>query len=145
MRESTANLPKKNQMTSMSICGGGVGVAAGVGVAVAGGHVASVGKIGIPAKSTTEYSMRGCWGFIPPFGLGLPNYPSQIPFQCRYGGYRFSRQGITSLRMDISSSRRAFPIFVSGIPIGWEVKIPLKPSMLNLPSIISVKYFLMRR
>ena len=92
-------------------------------------------QIGIPAMSTTEYSLRGCWGFIPPFGRGLPNYPFQIPFQRRYGGYRFSRQGITSHRMDIfplpdghfPSSRQAFPIFPSGIPIGCEVKIPFKP------------------
>ena len=29
--------------------------------------------------------------------------------------------------------------------VGWEVKIPFKPSMLNLPSIFNVKYFLMRK
>ena len=56
-----------------------------------------VGKIGIPAMSTTGYSLKGCWGFIPPFGRGLPNYPSQIPFLRGYGGYRFSRRGITFL------------------------------------------------
>ena len=56
--------------------------------------------------STTDYSLRGCWGFIPPFDLGLPNYPSQTPFRRGYGGYRFSRRGITSLRTDISSSRQ---------------------------------------
>ena len=49
-------------------------------------------QIGIPAESTTEYSLRGCWGFIPPFGLGIPNYPSQIPLRRRYWGYRFYRQ-----------------------------------------------------
>ena len=79
-------------------------------------------QIGIPAMSTTEYSLRGCWGFIPPFGRGLPNYHFQIPFQRRYGGYRFSRQGITSHRMDIfplpdghfPPSRRTF----SHLPVG---------------------------
>ena len=103
-------------------------------------------QIGIPAMSTTEYSLRGCWGFIPPFGRGLPNYPFQIPFQRRYGGYRFSRQGITSHRMDIFPLPDGhFPIFPSGIQVGWGVKIPFKPSMLNLPSIFSVKYFLIHR
>ena len=73
-------------------------------------------QIGIPTISTTDYSLRGCWGFMPPFGLGLPNYPSQIPLRRRYGGYRFFPTGYCLppdghffLSTDISPSRQALP------------------------------------
>ena len=63
-------------------------------------------QIGIPAMSTTGYSLKGCWGFIPPFGLGLPNCPSQIPFQRRHGGHRFSRRRFPSSPAETSSSQQ---------------------------------------
>ena len=72
--------------------------------------------------STTSYSLKGCWGFIPPFGRGLPNYPSQIPFQRGYGGYRISRRRFPS-------SRRTFPSLPSRNPASHKkntLSIPTK-------------------
>ena len=85
-------------------------------------------QIGIPASSSTGYSMRGCWGFTPPFGLGLPNYPSQIPFQRRYGGYRFSRRRFPSSRQDIPFPATEIPFPPNGAFPPPDRTFPLHPT-----------------
>ena len=78
--------------------------------------------------STTGYSLKGCWGFIPPFGLGLPNYPSQIPFRRRYGGYRFSRRRFPSPPTDIPFLPTEHSLLPTDIPFLPSRDLPSSPA-----------------